>query len=297
MTRQQLNCFVLAADKLNFTKAAEEMFLSTPTLTHHIKTLEQELGAILFVRAAKTVKLTEAGATFYSDAREILSKMSLAEKNVQKITNSDLTFLRIGCISTAELELLEEILQNLRRQYPKVYPRISVHDYSTMKNLFSNRQLDLLLATKEMINDIRDCSFRKRKTVSNYAVMSKTSPLSAKKRLRFEDLEHECLILPLPKFLPFQNGNRLQEKIVLHSQSHVNLMCENDQAAILLARCGYGVAILPEFFIPPRLDGPDDAAILPLADETDGMEYGIAYHTDAKEAYIKYLVRSFCAQT
>ena len=125
------------------------MLLSTPTLTHHIKTLEQELGADLFVRAAKTVKLTEAGATFYSDAREILSKMSLAEKNVQKITNSDLTFLRIGCISTAELELLEEILHDLRGQYPKVYPQISIHDYSGMKNLFSNRQLDLLLATKE----------------------------------------------------------------------------------------------------------------------------------------------------
>jgi DNA-binding transcriptional LysR family regulator len=38
MTSQQLKCFVLVADKLNFTKAAEEMFLSVPTVTHNIKT-------------------------------------------------------------------------------------------------------------------------------------------------------------------------------------------------------------------------------------------------------------------
>lgn len=291
MTSQQLKCFVLVADKLNFTKAAEEMFLSAPTVTHHIKTLEEELGTSLFIRTSKTVRLTEAGATFYSDAREILEKISLAEKNIRKITNSDLSFLRIGCISTAEFVFLEEILSDMQAIYPKVYPRIFIHDYHTMKNLFCNRQLDLLLATKEMIKDIDGCSFRKLKSISNYAILSPKSSLSAKKELSFEDLENECLIIPLPKFLPFQNGNRLQEKIVLHSQSHFNLMCENDQAAILLAKCGYGIAILPEFFIPPQ---PDDLIVLPLAEEEDAMDYGIAYHKNVENDCIKYIVQNYC---
>ena len=47
MTTQQLECFIRVADKLNFTKAAQEMFLTTPTVTHHIKSLEEELGAAL----------------------------------------------------------------------------------------------------------------------------------------------------------------------------------------------------------------------------------------------------------
>ena len=46
MTTQQLECFIRVADKLNFTKAAQEMFLTTPTVTHHIKSLEEELGAL-----------------------------------------------------------------------------------------------------------------------------------------------------------------------------------------------------------------------------------------------------------
>ena len=48
MNTQQLKCFVCVADKLNFTKAAEELFLSVPTVTHHIKNLEEELGTLLF---------------------------------------------------------------------------------------------------------------------------------------------------------------------------------------------------------------------------------------------------------
>lgn len=289
MNSQQLKCFVTVADKLNFTKAAEELFLSTPTVTHHIKTLEEELGVALFIRTSKVVRLTEAGATFYSDAIEILSKMTLAEKNIQKITNPGLSYLRIGCTSNAELGFLEKILCALQEAYPRVYPQIFIHDYYTVKNLFSNRQLDLFLATGEMIKGVDNCSFRKLKTVSNYAVVSEKSHLSSKKELCFEDLEKECLILPLPKLIPFQNGNKLQEKILLHSQSHFNLLCENDQAAVLLAKCGYGAAILPEFFIPAEID---DLIVIPLADEEDVMDYGIAYHRNEKADYIKYMVKN-----
>lgn len=57
MTTQQLECFIRVADKLNFTKAAQEMFLTTPTVTHHIKSLEEELGATLFIRTPKWYSL------------------------------------------------------------------------------------------------------------------------------------------------------------------------------------------------------------------------------------------------
>lgn len=292
MNSQQLKCFVYVADRLNFTKAAEELFLSTPTVTHHIKALEEELGTALLIRTSKIVRLTEAGATFYSDAREILSKMTLAEKNIRKVTSPNLSYLRIGCTSNAELDCLEEMLFALQEVYPNVYPQIFIHDYYAMKNLFANKQLDLFLATREMIKDMDNCSFRKLRTISNYAIVSETSHLCEKKELCFEDLANECLIVPSPKFIPFQNGNRLQEKILLHSQSHFNLMCENDQAAILLAKCGYGTAILPEFFIPADMD---DLVVIPLADEEDVMDYGIAYHKNTKNESIRYLIRNFCS--
>lgn len=82
MNTQQLECFVRVADKLNFTKASEELYLSTPTVTHHIKSLEEELGAKLFYRTSKVVQLTEIGSLFYSDAKEILNKINLSQKKI-----------------------------------------------------------------------------------------------------------------------------------------------------------------------------------------------------------------------
>ena len=99
MNTQQLECFTCVADKLNFTKAAEELYLSTPTVTHHIKSLEEELGTKLFHRTSKMVQLTETGALFYSDAKDILNKIDLSQKKIVKASTRNLSFLRIGCSS------------------------------------------------------------------------------------------------------------------------------------------------------------------------------------------------------
>lgn len=95
MNTQQLLCFVCAADHLNFTKAAEELYLSAPTVTHHIKNLENELNTLLFIRTSKMVKLTEAGQQFYTDAKDILSRIDIAEKKIQKIAQKDISFFRL----------------------------------------------------------------------------------------------------------------------------------------------------------------------------------------------------------
>lgn len=289
MNSQQLLCFLCVADKLNFTKAAEELYLSTPTVTHHIKNLEEELNTLLFIRTSRMVKLTEAGTMFYNDAKEIMSRIDVAEKRIKKIAKQNISFLRIGCSSNAELAYMESVLHNLQIKYPHVYPQIVVNDYFSLRSLFNNKQLDIVLATKEMIKDMQDCTFKKMKEVINYAVVSEKSVLKNRDEISFEDLE-ECLITLHPKFIPFQYGNKLQEKIALHSQSHFNITCENDQAGILLAKSGYGVAILPEFCIPANAK---DLITLPMANGDYRIDYGIAYHKAPKIDYIRYFINNF----
>ncbi|MGO1044815.1 LysR family transcriptional regulator [Clostridioides difficile] len=289
MNTQQLECFVCVADKLNFTKAAEELFLSTPTVTHHIKNLEEELGTKLFIRNSKMVRLTEMGNMFYSDAKDILNKIEVSQKRIAKATSQNTSFLRIGCSSYAELNKLQGILSDLRIAFPQVYPLIFMEDYFKLKNLFNNKHLDIMLSTKEMIKDMKECSFKKLKNAKNYAIMSSQSILAEKDSLTFDDLKTNCLIILNPKFIPFQHGNILQEKIALHSQNHFNIVCENDQASILLANCGYGIAILPEHCIPTESDG---FIIRPIIEEAI-IEYGIAYQKNVKEKYIRFFIDNF----
>ena len=118
MNSQQLHCFLCVADKLNFTKAAEELFLSTPTVTHHIKALEEELHTQLFFRNSKVVQLTEAGTVFYNDAKEIIAKMDIAQKNLQTLAQTNITFLRIGCVTHTELDRMVSVLSGIQKQYP-----------------------------------------------------------------------------------------------------------------------------------------------------------------------------------
>lgn len=287
MNSQQLLCFLCVADRLNFTKAAEELYLSAPTVTHHIKSLEEELNTSLFIRTSRMVQLTEAGTLFYSDAKEILSKIDLAGKRLKKTADQNISVLRIGCSSNGELASLEHILCDLQTIFPQIYPQILVLDYFKLKNLFNNRQLDLVLATKDMVKDMHNCSFKKVKDMISYAVVSSQSPFCEKKQITFEDLKGERLITLHPKFIPFQYGNKLQEKIMLHAQSHFQIACENDQAGILLAKCGYGAAILPGFCIPSGLSG---LISIPIMDENGCIDYGIAYQKNTKIDYIRYFI-------
>ena len=154
--------------------------------------------------------------------------------------------------------------------------------------MFDSKHLDIMLATKEMLKDM-DCSFKKVKDIKSYAIFSAQSDLSVKDCLSFEDLKSYCLITLNPKFIPFQHGNVLQAKIALHSQDNFNIVCENDQASILLAKSGYGVAILPEHCIPENIK---DVKISPI-EEQNPIEYGIAYQKKSKEKYIKYFLNQF----
>lgn len=287
---QQLVCFVCVADRLNFSKAAEELFLSTPTVTHHIKTLETELNTTLFIRNSKMVRLTKAGSEFYRDAVEILGKIEIAEKKLQNIANPNTFTLNIGCTSNAEFTVLRKPLTILRSTYPDMIPHIFVNDYFSLKNSFENGQTDLILSTRNMSRSIGKCSFLKLCSVSNYAVFSKDSELSQKEELHFEDLEEKRLIVLHPKFIPFEYSDGMRDRIMTHGATHLDIPCENDQAGIFLAECGFGTVIFPEFCIPPL---PDTLTMRPFEKNAFFLDYGITYHKNPEQEYIRTFLDIF----
>lgn len=290
MNTIQLECFVHVAEKLNFTKAAEDLYITTPAVTHHIKKLEEELETILFIRNSKIVKLTEAGNLFYGEAKSILEKMDIAEKKVKNLTSTKLTSLKIGCTSEIELKQFENALERLHQEFPLVYPEIVIDNYSQLKSLFNNKQLDLMIATKEMIKDVHDCHFKTIKNIKAYAIVSSDSDFADKKELDFRDLEGRdnfFLITLHPRLVPFQYGNKLQELIALHSQDHFHILCENTYSAVLLAKCGYGISILPEIYLPKNLT---NCTIIPFTNEQSDISYGIAYQKNLEEKHIQKFV-------
>ena len=98
MNSQELKCFVVAADRLNFTRAAKELYVTPPTVTHHIQHLEEELGVKLFIRNSKSVQLTTAGEIFYHDAHDILLRMEAIPNRLNAVKSNEQTLLKIRLV-------------------------------------------------------------------------------------------------------------------------------------------------------------------------------------------------------
>lgn len=79
MNTIQLECFLAVSENLNFARAAEQLHITQPAVTHQIHSLETELNTRLFVRTTRSVELTPAGFAFISDASDILGRTRAAK--------------------------------------------------------------------------------------------------------------------------------------------------------------------------------------------------------------------------
>lgn len=290
MTSQQLECFIYVAERLNFTKAAEALYLSVPTVTHHIKNLEEELETRLFYRNSRIVKLTEQGEKFYYDAKDIYMKIEDTKSRFQNYDKSQSVIFRIGCMSENEFEKIDPILKQIKEQFPYVQPKVMAKDFFDLKNLYENQQLEIAIATHDLSNQ---GTYKKLFYYESYALMLPSNPLAKEKELSPEQLSEENLITLPPKNIPFIKGNKFQEFLALHAQDHKHIVSENEKESILLAKCGYGIAVLPGFLV-----SKDNKLVCIPVKDTKNIEYGLYYRNTDKhiKLFLNEYIKTFKKQ-
>lgn len=283
MNTQQLQCFIYVAERLNFTKAAESLFLSVPTVTHHIKSLEDELGTQLFYRNSRVVRLTQQGEKFYYAAKDILLRMQDAKDQFQHHASQETQLFRIGCMTNVEFYRLEPILKQMHETYPYIRPKVIVKDFFDLKNLYENQQLELIIAAKNLS---AQGFYKKITTFQSYAILPSDHTLARETELSFGQIAEENLITLPPKAIPFEKGNQFQEYLTLHAQDHLHMVSEGEAESVLLAKCGYGIALLPGFALPFM----EDMISIPIAG-TKNIEYGFYYQNTEK--YARYFMDTY----
>ena len=137
MELQKLKCFVAVADKLSFTRAAEELYFSVPTVTHHIKSLEEQMGVQLLFRDKHSVRLTPR-------RRDLLSggpgySLQTGRRHPADLQERDFELLRIGCTSHAEMVMLTSVFTRFRLRYPNILPDIQIANFDQILDLFEDR--------------------------------------------------------------------------------------------------------------------------------------------------------------
>jgi DNA-binding transcriptional LysR family regulator len=117
---RELECFLAVAEELSFTRAARRLNLAQPPLSRHIRTLEEKIGANLFIRGTRGVSLTAAGDRFYEETRTIPGKLSRASESAKRTAAGEIARLRIGFVSAVMSDGVLSVLRRFRAGAPSV---------------------------------------------------------------------------------------------------------------------------------------------------------------------------------
>jgi DNA-binding transcriptional LysR family regulator len=125
--------FVTLCEEQNFSRAAERLAITPPTLTHQIQKLERELNVRLLNRKTRMkLQLTEAGVRFRESARDVLHWADEAEKTALKAARGEIGRVEIGyMIATAYSGLVQRFVRSFQNKYPGI--DITLHQVSTVK--------------------------------------------------------------------------------------------------------------------------------------------------------------------
>jgi DNA-binding transcriptional LysR family regulator len=121
---QKIETFLRAAESSSLSEAAKQLHLSQPTVSHHIKTLEQELNVTLFHRSNVGLQLTDAGRLLLPWARRLMHDTNDLREMMSSLQDDIVGELRIACSTTAGKYILPQMAARFSRQYPGILVRI-----------------------------------------------------------------------------------------------------------------------------------------------------------------------------
>lgn len=143
MNLKQLEAFVQVAEGGSFSKAAKQLFLTQPTISAHISSLEKELNARFFVRNTKEVKLSDDGKELYRYARQMIDLQKKIEERFETGKSESKHLITIAASTIPAQYLLPEILMKFNERYPKEQVKLLETDSSQVVTKIIDHMVDV----------------------------------------------------------------------------------------------------------------------------------------------------------
>lgn len=146
MTITQLHYVLAVAEHKNFTKAAQKVFVTQPTLSMQIQKLEEELDVQIFDRTKKPIQLTETGQKIVQQARNIVNESDRIKDIVDQQKGFVGGIFKLGVIPTVMPTLLPMFINNFIKKYPKVKLKIEELNTEAIVERLREGHLDAAIA-------------------------------------------------------------------------------------------------------------------------------------------------------
>lgn len=277
MLDPKLDTLLLVAEKRNFTRAAQALSLTQPTVSHHISQLEQELGVRLFVRGNGDLMLTPEGETVLRYVRRM---KALEKKMAEELQEAGrrLTRLRIGITHTAESSIVAEVLARYTNENPGISITIVTDNINNLYDMLENFELDL--AVVEGRSTRPELSALMLDTDYLVCVLANTHPLSHSSMITLDEIRQEKLILRLPNS---ETRVRFESALAAIGESIADfqVILEVDNVATIkdLIRKNLGISILARSACMDELRKGKLTA-LPIENLSMTRETNLVYHRD-----------------
>lgn len=188
---QQLRILKAIATEKNFTKAAELLHISQPSLSKQIKILEENLDVSLINREHNKISLTESGKVFLQYSERILALCEESCRALIDLKNGERGNLTVGASQTIGIYLLPRVLALFAQNYPQINLKVQVNSTRIIAKNVLNRDIDIAVVGGEIPNDLK-----KNLTVEKFVedefslIIAKSHPFATKKKITREDLYH-----------------------------------------------------------------------------------------------------------
>jgi LysR family transcriptional regulator, benzoate and cis,cis-muconate-responsive activator of ben and cat genes len=246
MELRHLRYFIAVGEEENVSRAALKLHVSQPGLSRQIRDLEDELGFLLLTRDAKSVRLTEAGRAFLSDARAALQRVEDAVKTARAVATGSRGELHVGYAPSLTARFLPRTLRAFQARSPGV--RVKLHDLSTEEMLGGLREgaLQMAFVVRLTPSLLRGLRFEELARDPMCLAVSPKHPLAGRRTVKLAEAAREPLITYSRQDYPDAHENLVAMFAALKSKPRIAEEHDSVSSLIAAVEAGNGVAIAPQ---------------------------------------------------
>lgn len=284
MNTVQLECFIEVSECLNFSRAAENLKMTQPAVSHQINSLEAELGTKLFNRTSKSVELTRDGIRFIGPAHDALKILGNAKMRISDKSVSEILPISIVCREINMTPMLPEILKKVVQELPLCRPSVKIAPFMPVSAVTENETADVIFSYKSNVPAQKRIIYKELKKCPLCCVCSKNSEFSEKEKIKSEELISQNIALisrhrNIPELFKIASSSAAKLK-----QSQIYL-CNDYESAKPLVQAGLCCCIQPD--LPSKKE--DGLKYIPITDSSP-ISFGVYYSTLKSNPVLKRFI-------
>lgn len=260
----QFHYFIAVAEYLNFTRAAESLYVSQPSLSKQIALLEKNIGVQLFVRTKRKVELTESGRVLYQELKGVLKQINQAVEKAISANNYGVGTLNIGCLEALDTS---DFLYNSVYYFKQLHPNINVfferQPFKVLREKLLDETMDMIITLSYEIKDMKMDS-RVIFETNNCIWLSSNHPKVNEENLTLVDFKNDKFVQISKNETP--NGFA---KVIELCQKHgftpnIIKQLPNAESMMMCVESGIGISLLD---MSIRVNKSSHLKMIPLLNE------------------------------